>query len=141
MTKGRRINSIPKAYHMIDFLITTAAAQSALPAKDPFAYPFAVYGWVLLWSMAGGLVSFWNKLKTGAVRAFNVVEFIGEMVTSAFVGVLTFWICEYFSAPKLVSAVAISISGHMGTRAIFLLEQYAQKWFESKTGVKADEPK
>lgn len=114
---------------MLDFVITTAAAQNAGALKDPFSYGWAAYAWVIVWASAGGLVSFRQKMKRGDVRAFNIAEFIGELVTSAFVGVLAFWICEYSDVPKLLEAVIISISGHMGTRAIFLFEQFMAKKF------------
>jgi len=114
---------------MLDLLITSAAAQSAGAIKDPFAYGWAAYAWVIAWASAGGIVSFRQKMKRGDVRAFNIAEFVGELVTSAFVGVIAFWLCEYSEVPKLLEAVIISISGHMGTRAIFLFEQYMAKKF------------
>lgn len=122
---------------MIDFIIATAAAQSAGAIKDPFAYSWAAYAWVIAWASAGGFVSFRQKMARGDVRAFNVAEFVGEIVTSAFVGVIAFWLCEYSNVPQLLEAVIVSISGHMGTRAIFLFEQYMAKKF----GVTEDESK
>lgn len=119
---------------MIDMLIATAAAQTAGALKDPFSYGWTVYAWVIAWSGAGGFVSFYQKMKRGDARAFNIVELVGELVTSAFVGVLTFWLCEANGVPQLLEAVAVSISGHMGTRVIFMIEQWAAKKF----GVAAD---
>jgi hypothetical protein len=116
-------------HEVIDLFIATAAAQSALAAKDPFSYGWAAYAWVIAWASAGGFVSFRQKMNRGEVRAFNLVEFIGEIVTSAFVGVLAFWVCEFSDVPKLLEAVIVSISGHMGTRAVFLFEQYMMKKF------------
>ena len=114
---------------MMDFFIASAAAQNAGALKDPFSYGWAAYLWVIAWASAGGIVSFRQKMKRGDVRVFNIAEFVGELVTSAFVGVLAFWICEYSEVPKLLEAVIISISGHMGTRAIFLFEQFMTKKF------------
>lgn len=115
---------------MIDYLITAAAAQSAIgPVKDPMAYPAIVYLWVLVWSGIGGVVSFVAKMKRGDARPFNIIEFIGEIGASAFIGLLSFWLCEYYDVPKLIEAVIISISGHMGTRGIFMLEKYLAKRF------------
>lgn len=114
---------------MLDLLITAAAAQTAGAMKDPFSYGWAAYVWVIAWASAGGIVSFRQKMKRGEVRAFNISEFIGEIVTSAFVGVLAFWICEFSNVPPLLTAVIVSVSGHMGTRAIFLFEQYMTRKF------------
>jgi hypothetical protein len=114
---------------MIDLFIASAAAQTAAAMKDPFSYGWQVYAWVMAWAGAGGFVSFYQKMKRGDARAFNIVELVGELVTSAFVGILTFWICEAYQVPQLLEAVAISVSGHMGTRVIFMIEQWATKKF------------
>jgi hypothetical protein len=96
-----------------------------VPEKDPTNYSYLTYTWVVLLSMWGGAVSFLSKYKEGAVRPFNFTEMIGELVTSGFIGVLTFWLCEWSNTPPLLSAAMIGVSGHMGSRAIFQLE----RWF------------
>jgi hypothetical protein len=121
---------------MFDLIVASAFAQTAA-LKDPFSYGWQVYAWVMAWAGAGGFVSFYQKMKRGDVRAFNIVELVGELVTSAFVGILTFWICEAYQVPQLLEAVAISVSGHMGTRVIFMIEQWATKKF----GVDSDNAK
>ena len=98
------------------------------PEKDPSNYGWVTYAYVLALSVVGGVVGFHRKMREGAVRAFNVTEFIGEIFTSAFAGVLTFYLCEWSGVAPLLSAVLIAISGHMGSRAIFGIE----KWAESK---------
>ena len=106
-----------------------------MPEKDPSTYTLLTYAWVFLLSMAGGVVSFARKMREGVVRAFNITEFIGELITSAFAGVMTFYLCEWSGVAPLLSAVLIGISGHMGSRAIFGIE----RWVE-KRGVGAREP-
>jgi hypothetical protein len=124
---------------MIDFFITVAAAQSAMATtvKDPFSYPAMAYLWVVVWSAAGGIVSFYQKMKRGEARPFNIIEFFGEVATSSFVGLLSFWLCEYSDVPKLLEAVIISVSGHMGTRAIFMFE----RWLAKRFGVDPEDAK
>lgn len=124
---------------MLDFLIATAAAQSATPPRDPLMYPAIAYLWVLIWSVSGGLVNFWVKFKRGAVRPFNFLELIGELFCSGFVGVLTFWICEASNVPPILQAPAIAISGHMSTRLLFWAEQMMLRYAEQKTGIKVEE--
>jgi len=58
------------------------------------------------------------------------MEIIGELTTSGFAGVMTFWLCEAADINGLITAVLIGISGHMGGRAIFIIE----KWAEHKFG-------
>jgi uncharacterized membrane protein YjjB (DUF3815 family) len=70
-----------------------------------------------------------TKLKQGHVRMFNIVEFIGEIVTAAFAGVITFWLCENAQFSPLVTAAFVGVSGHMGSRAIYMVESQLQKQF------------
>jgi len=98
-----------------------------MPEKDPLSYSFLTYAWVILLSSWGGVVSFRTKLKNGVVRPFNLMELFGEMVTSGFVGVLTFFLCEAAGIEQLMSAALVGISGHMGSRAIWHLERWAER--------------
>lgn len=96
--------------------------------KDPTSYSLVTYVWVFMLAMLGGVVNFMRKLQTGHVRAFNVVEFVGEIVTSAFAGVITFWLCENAQMSQLMTAAFVGISGHMGSRALFM----AEDWLKTK---------
>jgi predicted CDP-diglyceride synthetase/phosphatidate cytidylyltransferase len=102
-----------------------------VPEKDPSNYPLITYLWVIVLASIGGAVNFARKLKAGTARAFNITEFVGELMTSGFAGVLTFWLCEATDINKLISAVLIGISGHMGSRAIFKIEKWAEEKFGS----------
>lgn len=101
-----------------------------MPEKDPSSYSMITYAWVVALAALGGTVNFMRKVKDGAARAFNFTEFIGELMTSGFAGLLTFWLCEWAGIDKMLSAVMIGISGHMGSRAIFKIE----KWAEERLG-------
>jgi len=98
-----------------------------MPEKDPSTYSLLTYLWVIAISSWGGMVSFYRKMRMGYSRPFNVVEMVGEISTSAFVGVLTFWMCEAASINPLISAALIGISGHMGSRAIWQFERWAER--------------
>ena len=103
-----------------------------MPEKDPGNYSIITYAWVVILSMWGGTVGFLNKYKEGIVRPFNFTELMGELVTSGFIGLITFWLCEWSGTPPLLAAPMIGISGHMGSRAIFQLE----KWFIARHPMK-----
>jgi predicted CDP-diglyceride synthetase/phosphatidate cytidylyltransferase len=98
-----------------------------MPEKDPTHYALLTYAWVVALSLLGGVVSFARKVREGVSRRFNVSEFIGELVTSAFAGLITFWLCEWAVVHPLLTAALVGISGHMGSRAIFKLEQFAER--------------
>ena len=84
--------------------------------------------WMVAISAASGALSFYHKVQDGKVRAFNITEFIGEIVTSCIVGLVTFWICKGLEVNEYLTAAGVAITGHMGARAIFIAEQ----WFEKK---------
>jgi hypothetical protein len=97
--------------------------------RDPTSYSLLTYAWVFGLSSLGGFISFMNKLKKGHTRAFNIAEFMGEIATSAFSGVITFWMCENAGLSGLITAALVGVSGHMGSRAILLFEEYLAKKF------------
>jgi len=98
-----------------------------MPEKDPTHFTWLTYMWVVLISMWGGLVSFNRKIKLGHARPFNIMELVGELVTSAFVGMLTFWLCSAAGIQPLVTAAFVGITGHMGSRALWHMERWAEK--------------
>jgi hypothetical protein len=102
--------------------------------KDPFGYSVVTYVWVLLLAIWGGVVNFIQRLKRGEAKAHNIVELIGEVVISAFVGVVTFYLCELSNFPQILTAALVAISGHMGTRALFVFERAIEKIIKNKAG-------
>jgi hypothetical protein len=99
-----------------------------LPEKTPESFTIITYLWVIGLSAMGGAVAFIRKVKAGHSRVFNIAEFFGEIATSAFAGVMTFYMCEWSNFSALATASCVGIAGHMGSRAIFLLENF----FEAK---------
>ena len=104
-----------------------------MPEKTPLSYDLFTWGWVLLLAVWGGCVNFWRRLRDGETRLFKITELIGEITTSGFVGVLTFLICESTETDRLISAVLVGVSGHMGAKTIRFFELF----FESKLGAKS----
>ena len=74
-------------------------------------------------------MNFMRKLQNGQTRIFNIAELVGEVVTSGFAGVITFWLCENSNISPLVTAALVGISGHMGSRALFLFEDFLKSKF------------
>ena len=93
-----------------------------MPEKDPTSYELITYGWVIALSCWGGVANYIRKVKAGQAEKFSVLEIVGEVVISGFTGVLTFWLCELSAFPPLLTAALVGVSGHMGSRAIALLE-------------------
>lgn len=103
-----------------------------MPEKDPTTYSLLTYAYVTALSAWGGIVSWIRKRKAGDTRPFNFTELVGEIMTSAFAGVLTFWMCEAAGINQLITAALVGISGHMGSRAIYHMETWAETRFTTK---------
>lgn len=71
-------------------------------------------------------------MKSGHTRAFNVIEFIGELVTSFFMGFIGFFAASYFLESHAAAAGVAGMSAHFSTRLLFqaegLLTAYATAW-------------
>lgn len=100
-----------------------------MPEKDPTSYALATYLWVSILSAWGGIVNWMRKRRGEVARPFNFMELVGEIMTSAFAGVLTFWLCEASGIQPLITAALVGISGHMGSRAIYHMETWAETRF------------
>jgi len=102
--------------------------------RDPTAWSLAT--WILAVGMAviGGLVNWWTRVKAGSARALNIIELIGEIVTSGFVGVGVFMLLDAMEQPMGVCAAAAGIGGHMATRLLFLTERHLEQWLKQFAG-------
>lgn len=94
-----------------------------MPEKDPTTWNAAT--WLLALGMAfgGGIVNWYARVKRGHTRAFNIVELIGEIFTSGFVGLGVFMIFAGFDDPVGICAAASGVGGHMATRLLFAVER------------------
>lgn len=117
------------ALALVPFL---ARAQAA---KDPLSYPLKQ--WLLMLGLAifGGLASWVNKVRTGTVAIHNLPALVGELTIAAFAGLMTFFLCEYMAFAPILTATMVGMSGHMGGRAVTILEGV----LERKLGVPRDD--
>lgn len=102
-------------------------------AKDPSSYPWLTYGWIVFLAMWGGTVRVLREFKLGE-RTWRqlALNFVTELMTSSFVGVLTFYACEAAKFSPLTTAIMTSISGYMGVRALSVLESIYQRGMNGK---------
>jgi hypothetical protein len=105
--------------------------ETDMPEKDPASYELITYAWVMIIACWGGVVSFYKRVRTGETDSYKFMELIGEIVTSGFTGLITFYLCEAAGFDQLLTAVCVGICGHMGTRAIYQIE----KMVEMKLGI------
>lgn len=82
------------------------------------------WAWVIGMSLLGGFVSFLRKIKQGHARAWNFTEFVGELMTAALAGIITYNLCAWRDLPPQLTAALVGIGAHMGSRALFRLEAF-----------------
>lgn len=107
---------------VVSLIAFNAWAQVARPSGPFDPVLLATYVWVLVISMLGGMAAFFRKVRDGKARPFNIPEFVGELFISAFAGVVTFWFCSWAGMNEWLTAAFVGISGHMGSRALFVSE-------------------
>lgn len=84
--------------------------------------------WVVVLSAWGGMVSYFHNLGRHGLK-FSLLRLFVDISTSAFVGILTYLLCRATIRSEEVTAAMVGISGHMGTRALFMLEKRYEKLF------------
>lgn len=102
------------------------ADAAAMAIKDPLAYPLRQYGLILAISMAGGFVNWFSRVRSGQTPV-SLMALIGELATSAFAGLLSFWVCAYMDVPLTLTAAIAGMVGHMGGRGIAWAEDKLQR--------------
>lgn len=75
-------------------------------------------------SCLGGVVSHLNRMDKHGL-AFNFLRLCIDIITSGFVGIIAFMLCDAANFGWSYTAAIVAISGHMGTRALFLFETAA----------------
>lgn len=79
------------------------------------------YGWIIVLSMFGGLVAFIRRLnQSKEPQPLSVVfwRLAGELIISAFAGIITVLLCIYWEMPLVLIGVLAGIAGHLGGKAI-----------------------
>lgn len=87
--------------------------------------------WVFVLTLWGGTASYVAKVKKMNIP-FSLVELIGEWTISSFAGIVTAYLCLAAGAPFYLTAAFAGVAGHMGGRAIELLERRFVAWLGGK---------
>ena len=94
--------------------------------------------WFFLIAVWGGTASYVSRLRKSKAP-FSIMELVGEWTVSAFAGMITAFICYEMQFSFYVTAALAGVAGHMGGRAIALIEQAAVAFWSKRTGVELDE--
>lgn len=116
-------------------VLAQTVTTTVTTVKDPLNYPLSQYIFILTVSVVGGFVNYFRRVRNGDIPTLGISGLIGELATSAFAGVLTFWGCEFFNAPPLVTAALAGLAGHMGGSAIVWAEDVTKCRVERMLGL------
>lgn len=98
--------------------------QGLEAVKDPATFGWLTYLWVCLIAAWGGLVRFLNSMRERKeTLGASMVTLVTGLVTSVFVGVLTFYACEIANFDKLWTAICVAVTGHLGAQAMQIFEK------------------
>lgn len=95
--------------------------------KDPTAWNLATWVLALAMAMGGGFVNWYAKVKHSHTRAFNLMELVGEIFTSGFVGTGVFMTLDGFGQPMSLCAAGAGVGGHMAARLLFMIEHIVEQ--------------
>ena len=132
------------AQHVYALIIALHLAGPALAQdaahKNPLSYSLRDYGVILAIAMLGGFVRWYNAVRRGESAAYDLRILVGELFTSAFIGILTFWACEAFDVQPLVTAALAGMAGHAGVSGLLWAERIMKRFFERRYGVEPTAP-
>ena len=116
-------------------LLLPAVAWAQSNVRNPLSVSLREYCFFLGLAVLGGVTSWWSKVRRGELPIWNISAFIGELVISAFAGLMAFFLCEYMSFNTWLSAAVVGMSGHAGAKGIGWLESAGQRMAEKKLGI------
>ena len=120
-------------------IVAPVWAQDQTP-RSPLSYSLREYGLILAIAMLGGFVRWYNAVRRGESAAYDLRTLVGELFTSAFMGILTFWACEAMNVQPLITAAMAGMAGHAGVSGLLWAERVLKRFFEHKYGISTEKP-
>lgn len=115
-------------------MVWDSADGDGMIDKDPSQWGLVTWLLGLAMACSGGLVNWRSKVSAGYSKPFNIVELIGEIFTSGFVGMGVYMAMVSWEQPLGLCAAAAGVAGHMATRFLFTVEQVIESRIEKLKG-------
>ena len=122
------------------YMAAPTLAQEVIPPRSPLSYSLREYGLILAIAMLGGFVRWYNAVRRGESAVYDLRTLVGELFTSAFMGILTFWACEAMNVQPLITAAMAGMAGHAGVSGLLWAERVLKRFFERRYGVEPAAP-
>ena len=91
--------------------------------KSPLDYSWLTYLWIGVLSVLGGTAQTIRRIRSKKLKHFSISEWIGDVIVAGFLGVITFYLCEYSGIEQPLTAALVGIASHQGTKGLMALEQ------------------
>ena len=99
-------------------------------SEDPTEWGVKTWLLILGLSSLGGVANWIRRRKIGA--RLSIMELIGEVTTSASVGITVFMLMTSLSYPLLACVAGSSVAGHFATRILFAVQHLIDAIEEKK---------
>jgi predicted CDP-diglyceride synthetase/phosphatidate cytidylyltransferase len=88
-------------------------------------------------AIVGGIAKYYDEYRNGK-RKVSLIDFMGHIFTSGFVGQMTIYLCEWAALPKSLSGFLIGMTGYMGVLALSFFQATIKKLINKRMGL--DDP-
>lgn len=93
-----------------------------MPEKDPTTYDLAAHALAIAIALWGGLISYARSI-IGGRRAFSWLDMTIELLSSAFAGLLAYWVALGAGLDGYIAGAVAGVAGHAGTSSLYLLRR------------------
>lgn len=88
-------------------------------------YGLLGYAWLIVISIWGGTVRYITDVKRGDKPSF--MSWLYEAIISAFVGIITAMLCQYYHLDFLLTSAITGMAAHNGTRTLYVIAEVLKK--------------